>query len=56
MWDASDWAAKILADEGICQPVLLGNAKKIQKLLDEHEVPADVVEVVDPLDLAGYRF
>ena len=43
-------AAKILADEGICHPVLLGNAKKIQVLLDEHEVPPDVVEVVDPLD------
>jgi len=43
-------AAKILADEGICQPILLGNANTINGLLEEHEVPSDVVEVVDPLE------
>ncbi len=42
-------AAKILADEGICQPVLLGNEKIINALLEEHEVTPDMVEVVDPL-------
>jgi len=42
-------AAKILADEGICQPVLLGNQKIVKALLEEHEVPADMVEVIDPL-------
>jgi malate dehydrogenase (oxaloacetate-decarboxylating)(NADP+) len=42
-------AAKILADEGICHPVLLGKAETIQRLLAEHEVPAELVEVVDPL-------
>jgi len=42
-------AAKILADEGICQPVLLGNEKIIAALLEEHEVTPDMVEVVDPL-------
>ena len=41
-------AAKILADEGICKPVLLGSADTIDHLLIEHEVPKDAVEVVDP--------
>jgi len=41
-------AAKILADEGICKPVLLGSADTIDRLLIEHEVPKDAVEVVDP--------
>jgi len=42
-------AAKILADEGICQPILLGNKSVVNALMEEHEVPADQVEVVDPL-------
>jgi len=42
-------AAKILADEGICKPVLLGSIETIDQLLTEHEVPKDAVEVVDPL-------
>jgi malate dehydrogenase (oxaloacetate-decarboxylating)(NADP+) len=42
-------AAKILADEGICHPILLGNKKVVNGLLEEHEVPADMVEVIDPL-------
>ena len=41
-------AAKILAEEGICTPVLLGSAAKINKMLAEHEVPEGTVEVVDP--------
>jgi len=42
-------AAKILADEGICHPVLLGNAKTVNGLLEEHEVPPGTVDVIDPL-------
>jgi len=42
-------AAKILADEGVCKPVLLGSAEVIDRLLIEHEVPKDAVEVIDPL-------
>ena len=42
-------AAKILADEGICQPILLGNESVVNALMEEHEVPSDLVEVVDPL-------
>jgi malate dehydrogenase (oxaloacetate-decarboxylating)(NADP+) len=41
-------AAKVLADEGICKPVLLGSAKVIDRLLAEHEVPKEAVEVIDP--------
>jgi len=41
-------AAKILAEEGICTPVLLGSAAKIKRMLSEHEVPEGTVEVVDP--------
>ena len=41
-------AAKILADEGICTPVLLGAKGTVKRLLDEHEVPDGAVEVVDP--------
>jgi malate dehydrogenase (oxaloacetate-decarboxylating)(NADP+) len=41
-------AAKILADEGICKPVLLGSATTVDRLLNEHEVPKGAVEVIDP--------
>ena len=42
-------AAKILADEGICKPILLGSASNIDQLLTEHEVPKKGIKVVDPL-------
>jgi malate dehydrogenase (oxaloacetate-decarboxylating)(NADP+) len=41
-------AAKILVDDGICKPVLLGRVQAIDALLAEFEVPKDKVEVVDP--------
>ncbi len=41
-------AAKILVDEGICRPVLLGERAAIERRLVEHEVPEESVEVVDP--------
>jgi malate dehydrogenase (oxaloacetate-decarboxylating)(NADP+) len=41
-------AAKILADEGICRPVLLGSSATIGTLLAEHEIPETAVDVVDP--------
>ncbi len=41
-------AAKILVDEKICMPVLLGNEEEINRLLDEHELPRHKVEVVNP--------
>ena len=41
-------AAKILVNEGLCRPVLLGDRATIESRLVEHELPADAVEVVDP--------
>jgi len=41
-------AAKILAEEGICKPVLIGSGEIINGLLADHEVPDGAVEVVDP--------
>jgi len=41
-------AAKILAEEGICRPVLLGATETIKQLIADHEVPEGTVEVVDP--------
>jgi malate dehydrogenase (oxaloacetate-decarboxylating)(NADP+) len=41
-------AAKILAEEGICKPVLLGSTAIVDRLLAEHEVPEGAVEIVDP--------
>ncbi len=41
-------AAKILVEEGICTPVLLGDGDVVQRLLAEHEVTDGTVEVVDP--------
>jgi malate dehydrogenase (oxaloacetate-decarboxylating)(NADP+) len=41
-------AAKILVDEGICRPVLLGAKTTVDALLAEHEVDPTTVEVVDP--------
>jgi malate dehydrogenase (oxaloacetate-decarboxylating)(NADP+) len=41
-------AAKILVDEGVCRPVLLGDREVITELLAEHEIDGDSVEVVDP--------
>ena len=41
-------AAKILVDDGICKPVLLGEKDAIEALLQEFEVPRKAVEVIEP--------
>ncbi len=41
-------AAKILAEEAICSPILLGRREIVEGLLREHEVPAGAVKVVEP--------
>ncbi|MFI5167110.1 MAG: NADP-dependent malic enzyme [Thermoanaerobaculales bacterium] len=41
-------AAKILVDEGICKPVLLGQKATIETLMKEYEVAKGSVEVVEP--------
>src|SRR5262244_1980305 len=39
-------AAKILAEEGICRPVLLAREKRIEKLVNELQIPMDKIELV----------
>ena len=41
-------AAKILVEEGVCTPVLLGNGETIRGLLRDHEIEEEWVEVIDP--------
>ena len=41
-------AAKILLDEGICTPILLGRDEAVKALLKEFEIPAGKVEVIEP--------
>ena len=41
-------AAKILAEDGICKPVLLGPQSTVEALLTEHEIDPSTVEVIDP--------
>jgi len=41
-------AAQIAKDEGIAIPVLLGNRKKIEKLVAEHELDLKGVLIIDP--------
>jgi malate dehydrogenase (oxaloacetate-decarboxylating)(NADP+) len=41
-------AAKILLEDGICKPILLGARAEVEALLKEFEVPKEKVEVVEP--------
>ena len=41
-------AAQILRDEGIAKPILLGNEKKILKLIDHYQLGIEDVEILDP--------
>jgi len=41
-------AAKILAEEGVCRPILLGDRDTVNELLREHEVDRGSVQIVDP--------
>jgi malate dehydrogenase (oxaloacetate-decarboxylating)(NADP+) len=41
-------AAQIVKDEGIAIPILLGNKRKIQQLIEEHELQLSDIEIVDP--------
>ncbi len=48
-------AAKVLVEEGICKPILLGNANRIGKLLEHHEVDLETVEIVEPEGQANFE-
>jgi malate dehydrogenase (oxaloacetate-decarboxylating)(NADP+) len=41
-------AAQIVKDEGIAEPILLGNPEKIEKLMKENNLELGDVEIVDP--------
>ncbi len=41
-------AAQVLVDEGIAQPILLGNACNIRRYAEEREISLDGVTIVDP--------
>lgn len=46
-------AAQIVKEEGIAIPILLGNRKKIQQLIDENLLDLDNVEIIEPLEEKG---
>ncbi len=41
-------AAEIVLNEGLAEPVLLGNATKIRQLIQENELELQGVEIIDP--------
>lgn len=41
-------AAQILQDEGIAQPILLGNEKKIVRMIDQYQLGIDEIKIIDP--------
>ncbi len=41
-------AAQIVKDEGIAQPILLGNIGKIQRMIAENNLHLEDVEIIDP--------
>ncbi|MBT33470.1 MAG: NADP-dependent malic enzyme [Thalassobius sp.] len=41
-------AAQIALDEGICEPILLGNAQVIKDIMKTHQIKLDDVEIIDP--------
>jgi len=43
-------SAQIVKDEGIAVPILLGNKAAINKIIREHELELEGVEIIDPLE------
>jgi malate dehydrogenase (oxaloacetate-decarboxylating)(NADP+) len=41
-------AAEITLQEGIAHPILLGNESRIRKMIQEHELELEDVEIIDP--------
>ncbi len=46
-------AAQIVKEEGVAIPILLGNRKKIQQLIDDNLLELDDVPIIDPLEERG---
>lgn len=43
-------AAQIVKEEGIAQPILLGNKKKIQKIIEDNLLDLQQVPIIDPIE------
>lgn len=43
-------AAQIVKDDGIAEPILLGNVKRIKALIKEYNLDIDDVQIIDPKD------
>ncbi len=43
-------AAQICIEEGICQPILLGNKDKIHELIKENSLELDSCQIIDPVE------
>ncbi len=41
-------AAQVVRDEGIAEPILLGDVSRIQRLVDEYNLELEDVEIIDP--------
>jgi malate dehydrogenase (oxaloacetate-decarboxylating)(NADP+) len=46
-------AAQMVRDEGIAKPILLGNKEKINKLMIEHHLDLNEIQIIDPFDNAN---
>lgn len=49
-------AAQIVKDDGIAQPILLGNIDKIKKIIRENDLDLDDVQIIDPREGKCERF
>lgn len=43
-------AAQIVREDGIAEPILLGNKKKIQKIIEDNMLDLNNVQIIDPLE------
>ena len=48
-------AARILVDEGIAMPILLGNRNRIRQRAESEQVPLDDIEIEDPAEATPQR-
>ncbi|MCC8409643.1 NADP-dependent malic enzyme [Mucilaginibacter sp. UR6-1] len=49
-------AAQIVKDDGIAQPILLGNIDKIKKIIRDNDLDLDDVQIIDPREGKCERF
>jgi malate dehydrogenase (oxaloacetate-decarboxylating)(NADP+) len=43
-------AAQIVKDDGIAIPILLGNRKKIEQIIEENQIKLNNVQIIDPME------